>query len=738
MSVRSVASYLRAGSGRLALGSLLGLLLFAAETAWLLKAGVVGVDIPLDGPYAALAAAVRPLLPGVVLRVATVYLVAGGLLGLAASVLARAWTRRGGWVALGVTVLHWVGLLLFWAWDRALARPALFDDLPAVRPVLAWLVDHGEPWQARSAAGAWVAVHLVGLGARAWLAMRRGAAPTASAQAPVTAPGAAVGRGGGFGGWMVGAGGVALAMGAGVAVRPTVKPDRKPLVVVIGIDAFRPDRLGSTGRGVAPHVERFLQDATLFTRAYTPVAQTEPAWRSLLTARWPYRTGVRYPLTSDARVVLAPTFAARFSEAGWRTVFATDCSRFHFEGPASGFTRRWQPPRGALNFALEKLRYRALGLFADNAVGAAWVPEFIDNRALAGIHDPMGYAERLSQGLVSEASQGPLLFAFHATAAHFPGDPVYPFYRRYVPPTEPLDRRLRMHFAPVTPGAKGAWNREGSEGLYDELLAQADAQVGTLLDALRSSGHYDDALIVLLSDHGESFHADRPDLAGATSVHGARLGEEENRILLAVKPPGGRGLAPAQVDELARLVDVGPTLLELSGLPALPEADGLSLTPLLRGEARPYAPLYAETGYTHVSPEVFDPGHWPGAPRTFDAYRLRPDGVVEMGEAADAAVLREKDAGAFDGERWWVDRPQADGTLRRTCSGECEGPDAEALAAWLDDVRERNAESASRRVAGHVDDRNPRPPGNVRPPQRLLRVWPGQPEGTAHPQPRGG
>ncbi|RKH13230.1 sulfatase [Corallococcus sp. CA053C] len=732
MSVRSVASLLRAASGRLALGASLGLLLFVAETAWLLKAGVVGVDIPLDGPYAALAAAVRPLLPGVVLRVATVYVVVGGLLGLGAAVLALAWTRRGGWRAAGATVLHWVALFLFWAWDRALARPALFDDLPTLRPVLAWLVDHGEPWQARAAAGAWVGVHLAVLGARGVLALRRRAASGASVPE--------AGRGGRFwAGALVAVGAVvALVVVAGQGRRSVAPSGRQPLVVVIGIDAFRPDRLGPTGRGVAPHVERFLQDATLFTRAYTPVAQTEPAWRSLLTARWPYRTGVRYPLTSDARVVLAPTFADRFSQAGWRTVFATDCSRFHFEGPASGFTQRWQPPRGALNFALEKLRYRALGLFADNTLGAAWVPEFIDNRALAGIHDPMGYAERLSQGLVNEAASGPLLFAFHATAAHFPGDPVYPFYRRYLPPTEPLERRLRMHFAPVAPGAKGAWTREGSEGLYDELLAQADAQVGTLLDALRRSGRYDDALVVLLSDHGESFYADRPDLAGATSVHGARLGDEENRILLAVKPPGGRGLGPAEVDALARLVDVGPTLLELSGLPALPEADGASLTPLLRGEDRPLAPLYAETGYTHVSPEVFDPGHWPGAPRTFDAYRLRPDGVVEMGDVADAAVLREKDAGAFDGRRWWVDRPQADGSVRRTCSGECEGADAEALAAWLDDVRERAPESASRRVAGHVDDRNPRPPGNVRPPQRLLRVWPGQPEGAAHPQPRGG
>ncbi|RKG72716.1 sulfatase, partial [Corallococcus exercitus] len=642
-------------------------------------------------------------------------------------VLARAWTRRGGWVSLAVLVPHWLGLLLFWAWDRALARPALFDDLPAVRPVLAWLVDHGEPWQARAAAGAWVAVHLAVLVVRGGRALRRLAVSGGPEVRRVERVSGAV---------VVG---VVVVLAVALTVRRPGIAVRQPLVVLIGIDAFRPDRLGATGHGVAPHVERFLQDATLFTRAYTPVAQTEPAWRSLLTARWPYRTGVRYPLTSDARLVLAPTFAQRFADAGWRTVFATDCSRFHFEGPASGFATRWQPPRGALNFALEKLRYRALGLFADNPAGAAWVPEFIDNRALAGIHDPMGYARRLSDGLLAEAGEGPLLFAFHATAAHFPGDPVYPFYRRYVSASEPLERRLRMHFAPVAPGAKGAWSREGAEGLYDELLAQADAQVGTLLDALRASGRYDDATIVLMSDHGESFHADRPDLAGATSVHGARLGEEENRILLAVKPPGGRGAGPAQVDALARLVDVGPTLLELSGLSALPESDGASLGPLLRGEGRPLAPLYAETGYTHVSPEVFDPGHWPGAPRTFDAYRLRPDGVVEMGDDADAAVLREKDTGAFDGERWVVDRPQADGGVRRTCTGDCEGADARALADWLDDARERAPESVSRRVAGHVDDRNnPRPPGNVRPPQRLLRVWPGQPEGAAHPQPRGG
>ena len=644
-------------------GAGLGLALFALETERLLSAGVVGVGINVDGPYAALMSAIRPFLPGLLVRIAMVYGVAGALMGLVAWALARAWgQQRLAWV-----VPHWLVLLALLAWDRAIARPALFDDVPSLRPMLGWLVDHGEPWHPRLVAGLWFAVPLVLL---AW-----------RSRGHRRSLGLAVG----------GAAAVGL-LGAWVARAPT-GGGKHPLVILIGVDAFRPDRLralGGTG-AVAPHLDRFVEEgATLFSRAYTPIAQTEPAWRSLLTARWPHRTGVRYSLTAESRSLQLPTFAWRFADAGWRTVFATDCSRFHFEGPDSGFTTRLQPPRGAVNFLLEKLRYRAVGLFADHRLGAAWLPELVENRALAGIYDPVGYADRLAARLLSEASQGPTLFAFHATAAHFPGDPTYPFYRRFVAPSEPLERRLRMHFSPVVPGAAGGagtWNRAGVEGLYDELLAQADAQVGQLFDALKRTGRYDDALILVLSDHGESFYADRPELTGATSVHGARLSEEENRILLAVKLPRGQR-APARVDTLVRLVDVGPTLLELSRLPPLPEdVDGVSLTPLLREEPFQPPPLYAETAFTHVSPEIFDPSHWPGAPRSFDTYRIRQDGVVEVDGAAHAAILREKDRGAFDGQRWLVDRPRSDGSVQRSCTGDCS--QTAVLSSWLDAVLTR-------------------------------------------------
>jgi hypothetical protein len=118
--------------------------------------------------------------------------------------------------------------------------------------------------------------------------------------------------------------------------------------------------------------------------------------------------------------------------------------------------------------------------------------------------------------------------------------------------------------------------------------------------------------------------------------------------------------------------------------------------PLLRGEAEDLGlRLYAETGFTHASPAAFDPGHLARAARTFDIYRVRPDGVIELHDDAHDDVMADKDFGAFDGRRWVVRSPRSDGSVMETCSGECPAP---ALFEWLDGL----ARTPVRRV-----DQNP-------------------------------
>ena len=59
----------------------------------------------------------------------------------------------------------------------------------------------------------------------------------------------------------------------------------------------------------------------------------------------------------------------------------------------------------------------------------------------------------------------------------------------------------------------------------------------------------------------------------------------------------GLGVEPARIPALVHHVDVVPTLLELIGLPELPDAAGLSLVPLLRdGEPLPERTLFADIG----------------------------------------------------------------------------------------------------------------------------------------------
>ena len=132
-----------------------------------------------------------------------------------------------------------------------------------------------------------------------------------------------------------------------------------------------------------------------------------------------------------------------------------------------------------------------------------------------------------------------------------------------------------------------------------------------------------------------------------------------------------------------RLIDIGPTLLDLSGAPPLLDADGVSLVPLLEGKQMPKLNLLAETGFTHARPDAFDPQHISLAPRTLDAYEIQPDGTVEVSDAAHRAVMMEKDFGAFDGSSWITRVREKNGTVVQRCLGEClDG----ALMKWFNKV----------------------------------------------------
>ena len=93
---------------------------------------------------------------------------------------------------------------------------------------------------------------------------------------------------------------------------------------------------------------------------------------------------------------------------------------------------------------------------------------------------------------------------------------------------------------------------------------------GKLIAALRSSKLYDDALIVIASDHGQSLGAH------GEETHGVFLYDETIHVPLMLKLPQNQS-AGKRVTARASLVDVAPTILEIAGVPIPSQMQGQSL-----------------------------------------------------------------------------------------------------------------------------------------------------------------
>lgn len=109
---------------------------------------------------------------------------------------------------------------------------------------------------------------------------------------------------------------------------------------------------------------------------------------------------------------------------------------------------------------------------------------------------------------------------------------------------------------------------------YLACISFVDAQVGRVLDALEASGHDDDTIVVLWSDHG--YHLGEKEVSGKNT-----LWQPSTHVPLLFAGPG---VPDGQVcDRPVELLDIFPTLIDLCELPDRPgiPLEGHSLVPLL-------------------------------------------------------------------------------------------------------------------------------------------------------------
>lgn len=112
---------------------------------------------------------------------------------------------------------------------------------------------------------------------------------------------------------------------------------------------------------------------------------------------------------------------------------------------------------------------------------------------------------------------------------------------------------------------------------YFSAYSHVDSQIGRVWDALQTSSHAKDTILVLTSDHG--FH-----LGDKNRMRKFTLWEETCCVPLIIYDPDKPA---ATIDDPVALLDIGPTLLDYADCAPLHGAPGKSLRPQMAGARNP-------------------------------------------------------------------------------------------------------------------------------------------------------
>ncbi len=309
--------------------------------------------------------------------------------------------------------------------------------------------------------------------------------------------------------------------------RDTVHP--RPDVVLIVIDALRPDHMSSYGyaKNTTPAIDRLAREATLFKQAVVVFPRTTPSAVSIMTGLYPHTHGTRsLYVTGDMYETPGNNNLAEILlNENYRTAAFLDQRLLH---PNSGLQQGFMTYRNLENDA-EVTRQ-----------AVSWLER--------GKDDPRPFFLLLWY-LAPHWPYNPL----QKDLDLFSADPAYDLSLLFLRGKDPNQRCFSRLYTPEEMGLLIS--------AYDAEIRQSDTAVGGILNYLRGKGLYQDTLIIVTADHGESlgehdYYFD----------HGEYYYDTDALVPLIIKRPEQTG--GVVVSYQVRSIDIFPTLLGVLGIRA--------------------------------------------------------------------------------------------------------------------------------------------------------------------------
>jgi choline-sulfatase len=340
------------------------------------------------------------------------------------------------------------------------------------------------------------------------------------------------------------------------------QPKRDPNVLLLVIDALRPDHVGAYGYPLAttPTIDALARKGVLFLDATSSSSYTRAAVPSILASVHPAAHGVfsqggQVEMLSEEITTLAETLKAR----GYATAaFAPNPSlhrTFNFDQGFDLYDDDFQVGAGPAHEAHEtarKIHTRFLRWLSSNRERPYFA--YLHYRDVHGPYVPPPPYDSM-----------------------FPRSGERRILNRLELRSRPIDLRTPVRFRDL----------DSYIERYDGDIRYTDDHLAKLLAALDKEGLLENTVVFLTADHGESF------LEHDAWTHGTGLYEEQTRVPLLMVLPKERS-AGLRVEQPVQTIDLYPTVLELLGLEIPAALQGRSLFGALEGEADPLRPVFSE------------------------------------------------------------------------------------------------------------------------------------------------
>ena len=380
--------------------------------------------------------------------------------------------------------------------------------------------------------------------------------------------------------------------------------EERPNVILCTCDQLRAFEVGCYGNEVVrtPHIDRLAREGARFELAVTNNPVCMPARSSLLTGQ--------FSRTCMGRL---SNYVQGDDEEDWSAIpeypdqvrtwlrDTTLAEALRARGYETALIGKWhvQPAPHLVGFdsaLFPRVHHRHTG------------QTFVENMGLGEVVEGFSVdfeAERVGAFLEAER-ESPFFLFYNISPPHMPlADAPEKYLEMYAPDEVPLRPNVYIDGAlpwdedwfkiylwdflyyqqhlPHTENLPEGFDLRHLVALYYGLTTWVDDTVGRLLHHLEASGLADNTIVVFLSDHGDN-------LGSHHRFNKGLLIEESIRIPMIFRS----GLA-AQVNrtQVAQIIDVMPTVLDLCGAAVPASVQGRSLAPILRGECAELDERYA-------------------------------------------------------------------------------------------------------------------------------------------------